>query len=45
MAKLAEEKKSLRERLLADRQRLLFLRHLEGLRQSAKVRLERGFSL
>ena len=45
MTKLPEERNSLRERLLAERQRLLFLRHLEGLRQSAKVRLEKGFSL
>ncbi|MBI4250939.1 MAG: SurA N-terminal domain-containing protein [Candidatus Tectomicrobia bacterium] len=44
-AKFPQEKDSLRERLLQERQRLLFLRHLEGLRQAAKLRIERGFSL
>jgi len=45
MAKFSREKGSIREQLLQERQRLLFLRHLEGLRQAAKLRLESGFSL
>jgi len=43
--KFAEQEKGLRERLLEERRTLLFLRHMEALRQAAKVRLEAGFAL
>ena len=45
MAKFGEQKESLRTRLAEERQRLLFLRHMEALRQASKLRMEKGFNL
>ncbi len=45
MSKYEEEKKDLRQRILAQKRNLIFSRRMEQLQKSANVRLETGFSL
>lgn len=45
MKNFADQKESLRERLIARKRYLIFLKYLEGLRQAATVRLSGNFAL